>query len=506
MTATPPAPAGAESIARNTGFAFAVKMTGAAFTAGLTLFLVRALGTDDYGVFALALGVGGLVLIPSNLGVSPAAARFVAERRGDPRAVAEVVGDALRVNVAVGLVAAVALALAAEPVAAAYDAPDLAGPLRIFAIVLFGQNLLLMYDAVLAALGRVSVFLRAVAIESATETGASVAFVLLGGGAAGAMLGRATGYAVAAAIGLALVLRTIGRHARPALRRRHGNIRRIAGYSSALAIVDGAFSLFSRIDVILIGAILSVQAVALFEAPLRLIALFGHVGTAASTGVAPRVARSAGGPNRGALQSALRLLILFQGLLIAPLLVWADPLAELALGSDFAESAEVLRALVPFAFLSGISPLLAGSVNYLGEARRRIPIALGALAVNLVIDLALLAEIGIVAGAIGTDVAYTLYVGAHLEICRRLIGIEVRPLLAALSRTLVAAAAMAAVLLPFGTSDVSVPLLLGGGALGALAYVGALLAVRGLSRAELLLAWARLRSARGRSPAAPGRG
>ena len=55
----------------------------------------------------------------------------------------------------------------------------------------------------------------------------------------------------------------------------------------------------------------------------------------------------------------------------------------------------------------GVGPLLALSVNYLGEARRRIPLALAAVAVNAVLDAILIPKIGIVAGAIGSDIAFS---------------------------------------------------------------------------------------------------
>jgi O-antigen/teichoic acid export membrane protein len=42
------------------------------------------------------------------------------------------------------------------------------------------------------------------------------------------------------------------------------------------------------------------------------------------------------------------------------------------------------------------------SVKYLGHARKRLPIAVGAVLVNLVINLILVPPIGVVAGAIGT--------------------------------------------------------------------------------------------------------
>ena len=67
-----------DSIARNTAFAVAVRLTGTVFTAILTIFLVRYLGPAEYGVFALAMGVGALVTVPSDLGISMSAARFSA--------------------------------------------------------------------------------------------------------------------------------------------------------------------------------------------------------------------------------------------------------------------------------------------------------------------------------------------------------------------------------------------------------------------------------------------
>src|SRR5204862_408010 len=140
----------ADSIVRNAVFAGASKLSGAAFTAVLMIFLVRYLGPEEYGVFALALGVGGLMTVPADLGISVSVALF-------------------------------------------------------------------------------------------------------------------------------LVARTLGRSIRPP-RGGHGHARRILGYGSAIVIVDGAFTIFSQIDVLLIGAILSVTAVGHFDAAYRLAGLLLFIG------------------------------------------------------------------------------------------------------------------------------------------------------------------------------------------------------------------------------------
>jgi O-antigen/teichoic acid export membrane protein len=493
-----------DSIVRNAAFAVGVKLVGSVFTAVLTIFLVRYLGPAEYGVFALAMSVGGLVLIPSDLGISHSAARFIAERRGKPDEVAAVVSDAVRLKLVISGAFSLALIASAGAVANAYDTPELAWPLRILAIATFGQSLMLLWASVFEALGRLSVYLRVVTAESALEAGASIVIVLFGTAATGAMAGRAAAYAFAAGFGAVLVARTISRRVRPR-RGGHGHGRQIATYGSALVIVDGAFTIFSQIDVLLIGALLSISAVGLFEAAFKLAGFLGFIGLPVRSAVAPRLARDEGGPNIEALQRALRYLLLFQGVILAPMIVWAEPLTRIVLGSEYLGAADTLRAFAPFAMLGAISPLLAGAVNYLGAARRRVPIAIAALLINAAIDVALLKEIGIIAGAIGTDVAYTLYVCAHLWLLRQLIGMPLMPLMAPVLGSLVAAAAMALVLLPFGTdADVSVPVVVLVGSLASGVYFAVLVLTRQVSRAELRALGRRLRSLRGERSTPPG--
>ena len=124
---------------------------------------------------------------------------------------------------------------------------------------------------------------------------------------------------------------------------------------------------------------------------------------------------------------------------------------KVALGSRFGESASVLRALAPFVFLVGFGPLASGTVNYLGEARRRVPIAIATALINLVLDLVLVPRIGVIGGSVGTDVAYALYAPAHLYICQRELRLDLRPAAVTLVRTLLAGAAMTGVLLLVGS-------------------------------------------------------
>jgi len=465
-------PEDAAGAGRSTAFALATQLTTAAFTAVLTLYLVRALEPHDFGLFSLSLGIAALLFLPADFGISQSAARFIAERRGSFPAIAEVFADALRLKLLAGAVVSVLLFAVAEPIAAAYDEPDLDWPLRLIAGSVFVETIFGFYRNSFIAMNRVPTTLRLVFAESAAEFSLSVALVALGFGAAGAAGGRAAGYAFGALVAAAVTIRLLGRRSHAiAGRLRSRSSRMIAGYAGALLLIDSVYAAIAQVDMLLVGALLGATSAGLFGAPMRFIVFLSYPGLAAANGVAPRLARGQeSGPDVATFTTALRYLIVFQALLVAPLAVWAEPIVDLLLGPDYEESVDVVRALTPYVFLFGLAPLLSVGVNYLGEARRRIPIALGTLAISGGLGYVLIQEIELVGAAIATDLAYLLYVPGHLWVCTRLLDMRLRPLGLAFLRGLLAAAAMAAVLFAFGTEDLAPLEALAGGTLGLVTF------------------------------------
>ncbi|HXC24143.1 MAG TPA: oligosaccharide flippase family protein [Solirubrobacteraceae bacterium] len=487
-------------MARNAGLALTSQLVSAGFTAILTIVLARRLGPGGYGVFAIAVGLGAVLVLPADAGLSSSVARFVAERVDDRSAVGSLLADALRLKAAIAVIVCAVLFGLAGPIAGAYGISSLAWPIRAIAIAVFGQTIFMLYAGAFVALGRMNSQLRMMVSESAVEFAVSMALVLLGAGATGAAFGRAAGYLFGALVGVALTTKLVGRHALPSrLIRGHGFRRQIAGYARVLVIVDSAFTLFEQMDVLLIGAYLGATAAGLFQAPLRLATFLHYGGVAGGSAVAPRLARAQNSaPDSVAFLQALRWLLLIQAALIAPVLVWASPLLHLGLGGGYGESADVLRALTPYIFLSGIAPLVSLGVNYLGEAPARIPIAVAAIGANLAIDVILIPRIGIIAGAIGSDVGYAIYVPAHLWVCRRSLEVKLQPLTAVLARALLAAGAMCGVLALAGTSaTLALWQWALGAILGPLAFLAVLLLSGELSREELRTGWDRLRSRQG---------
>ena len=174
-----------------------------------------------------------------------------------------------------------------------------------------------------------------------------------------------------------------------------------------------------------------------------------------------------------------------QTVLVAPTIVWARPLADLLLGSGYARSADVLAALAPYTFMTGFAPLVSLSVNYLGEARRRVPIAIITLLLSAGLDVWLIQDIGLIGSAISSDISYAFYVGGHLWICKRLLDLPLRPVARDLARALLAAAAMSGVMAAFGTRHLGAGEIVVGAVAGIAAYIAVLLVTRAVTVGEL---------------------
>ena len=477
----------ADSIGYNAVFSLASQLTSALLTAVLTVFLVRALEPAEYGVFALALGINSILLLLADFGVSSSAARFIAERRRRPFELGSLFVDALKLKLIVAGSTAALVFAGAGVIAGAYGNDDLAWPLRGMALAVFGQSLVLMAFGVFTALGKVVIRYRLVLAESAVEVSASVLLVLLGGGAAGAAFGRAVGYLVGGAVGIVMVLRLLGGSGL-SLRRRPSpdTVRHVGRYASSLLVVDAASTLSGSANVLLLGAYLGSATTAIYAAPARLMIFLQYPGLSIANAVGPRLARGDDQePNVDALATAVRMLILFQCFMLAPVIVWAQPIADTLFGPDYSESAEVLRALTPYLLFSGLAPVVTIGINYLGEARRRVPVALLSLILWVGSAMLLIPAHGPTGAAAAADVGIGFYTVAHVWICHRLLGLSLVRTGLSLVQGLAASIAMGAVLASFGTADATAASLAAGAVLGTLAYAAVLIATRGVTVDEL---------------------
>ena len=441
--------------ARNTVLQLASQLATLVLTGGLSLFLVRALGPSRFGIYTLAVSVSGLLVLPAGLGLPLALGRFVADHRHDPGQLREIFWLGMRLQTPVALAASVGMFACAGLIAGVYGHPGLSWPLRLAALSIAGQALFGLLTSMATTLYQGQVVLWMNIAESALESGVAIALVVAGGGAAGAVGGRLAGYTVAVALGLALTTRLIGRR-RDVRSRRAVSGRTLLGYAGVMLVVDIAWSAIAQLDIVLIGAVLSSTAVGSYGAVLRALTVASYLGTSVGAAVAPRVSRAGDTPDGRALEQGLRYLIVAQGLLIAPLIVWAHPIVELILGSRYREAPPIMRVIAFYYFAGAPASLLTLALSYLGQARRRVTLMLPTLGFGVVAIFVLLKTIGLLGAAVGDDLLQIVYVGGNLWLCAQVIDFDLRAVARTTARTIMAAAGMAAVLWVLGTHHLSV--------------------------------------------------
>jgi hypothetical protein len=278
----------------------------------------------------------------------------------------------------------------------------------------------------------------------------------------------------------------------------------VGRYASGLLVVDTAYVLAGNANILLLGAYLGSAASGIYQAPGRLIILLQYPGMSLTTGVAPRMARRPGrAPDVHALSSALRLLIIYQATLVAPVVLWGEPIVTLLLGEEYREAGTVFSVMAPYVLFSGLAPLLSVSANFFGAARKRIPIALATLVLTVITSVTLIPRFGLVGAAVGTNINFGFYTLAHLVLAHRVMHLPLRPVAWTTASGLTAAGAMALVLSRFDAESLTIPELIGGGLAGLVAYAAVLVFTQEVTVAELrqLRRFARRRSGGGAPPA-----
>jgi O-antigen/teichoic acid export membrane protein len=454
-----PNPGSEHGFAVNAAAAFGMQAVGVLATGVMTLVLVRLLGPHDYGLYAIALSVGGIVLLPLDAGVTTSTARLLSSA---PRRVeaSRIVRAGLVVKLAIGTTACIALAAAAPLIADAYGEPSLVWPIRLVAGVTLAQSLFGFVVGCFTAVRRTANSLFIVTVESLTEALIVIVAVAAGAGATGAVGGRLAAYGLASLFGVFLLNRRFRLFRRVAAVRRDV-VRKILGYGFALALVDAAWALFVQMDVILIAAILDSTAAGEFQAPVRLLGLVAYPGLALATALGPRVNVDDQTSLLRRFRRSIRLLLAFQMLAGIAALTVAPTLIHDFLGPKYEDAVSVTRALAPWVVLAGLAPIASNTLDYLGRARQRLPFAVGAVAVNALIDVIFLPRIGVVAAAIGTDVGIAVFTFGALWLCAKELRYRLPDFLADGRTVVLPAAVAAAIMTPVAVLTTNAVLLIG---------------------------------------------
>jgi O-antigen/teichoic acid export membrane protein len=387
------------------------------------VMIARALGPDGRGEYALALNLAVIAWVFSHLSVELAVGRLLGRKEASWIAVARVCASAAAVLGGIGMLVTAAVGLLwRESLLGGASQTDVLLAAATIPFTLMGQ----LAAALLFRLGRLGVYgftlvgVAAIqlALLAAIEFGAgltpeatlavNLATVALGAGVLTATLGRSLGIT-------ALVPRPPKELFSKVLRT-----------GAALHVSSVALFLNLRVDLLLVGAMLSLRDAGLYSLAAMLAELVvvatSTIGLAALQSQTELDDESAVGYTLDFARQSLALAFMFA----VPLAALAYPLVLLAYGAEWTS------AVAPFVILTIGSVALAVEGPVRGVLLRLAPpiaisrAAVIAAAVNVCLNLALIPTIGIVGSAIASAASYWLAAVLMLRLLRRTTGAPVQ--------------------------------------------------------------------------------
>ncbi|MFC6718553.1 flippase [Natrialbaceae archaeon GCM10025810] len=389
---------------------------------------------EGYGTLYWTIGVLAVVQLFADVGLGKSAARYFAEyREKDPGQIPHLVRSSAWYKFVLGAVVAVGLFLLADPLASLLGDPNAApflaaGALYVFAKTFHGFAMIgfqgfndLVYSATVQASAGVVRLVFA------------VGFVLLGFGALGALFGYIVGYAVAGAVGMILLYRSVYGRYHPAKRYEPGLSRRLLEYSVPLMATQSANVIDKQIDVVLVGVFLNPTAVAFYTLGKQVtdfvLAPAESLGFTISPNFGEHKAAGRLERARSIYEAALTNVLALYVPAAAGLALVADPFVTMVFGPDYAGAVVVLQLLSGFIVLGAINNLTSDGLDYLGRARHRAVVKGATSVANFALNVALIPVIGVAGAAIATVATHTVYVLVNLWIVHGELALNVGSLL-----------------------------------------------------------------------------
>jgi O-antigen/teichoic acid export membrane protein len=391
-------------------FALAIRVASAALIFGLQVLLARLMPADGYGGFVTLwtwmLALGSFAA----LGFAESSVRFLPRYQLRGQVVA--IGQYWRFGLAVVVGTSVVLALVAVGAAMVMGADGGAG-LMVLLVALGLPFLAVEYylEGVARSFGwfrlaAVPVYIVRPLLIGLTCLGLSLAGVDLRLPVVGAVL---IGSMAAVAVGLALLLaRRLRRIAgdRTAPRGRQKRLWLTA--SLPLLLLSGLEDLTSYADVLMLTLLAEPEAVGVYFAAARSLALAGFVAYAMTLVAGRRFALDLAGRSRSELQASIvesTRLTLWATTAAVVLTLIAGPVLLAAFGPEFVAGQVVMWVLGAGMVLRALGGQAGEAIIVLGRQREGMLVGLGVLVVTMVLALALVPVFGILGAAMASAAA-----------------------------------------------------------------------------------------------------
>lgn len=441
----------ADRISRGVKAFFGARLVYVGANAVLLLVLTRyLLDPEAYGLLYFAISVLSIGSMLGMLGLPKATGRYITEFDATDRdQVPHVISTSLFYLLVLATTVSIAFAFLHTRLAGWLGDPSLAPLLLLGSLFVVIQAVFTYLTNVFQGFNRVEYSALLTAVNGTSRLVCTVLLVLLGLGVGGALAGYLLGYLLATVVGLYVLRHKILDGYERASERASDLRRRILEYSVPTAFTRMSVVLDSRVDKVLIGALVGPVAVGYYTLAAQISDFCIAPATSLGFTISPAIGEQHAGEDSSRAarlyeRSMENVLLLYMPAAVGLVLV-AEPTVRLVFGQEYLGAVPILQLFSVFVLVRAIHKITGNGLDYLGLARIRA-IARGTTAGgNVVLNLLLIPEFGVIGAAVATVVTYTTYTGVNVYYIHRELGVSGGDLLGHAGRTAVVALLMGGV-------------------------------------------------------------
>lgn len=420
----------ARIVTRNVGYNFAAQIWFLVLALVTTPYIVRELGVETYGLFALIVSLTGYFAF-LDLGLGTATVKYLSEfrGRGDDEAVGKIVGTSVAAYLVLGVAGGAGIALFSSFLAQLLldlpaDQASLARAALFVAAVGFLVNMpLTVFSAIPNALQRMDLANRRSILFGTMSVAGTVVLLWLGYGLV-AVLVFNVAVSAAASVSFVLLARRLLPSASFRPRLDLGILRLLAGFGSLKFANQVATQTVYHLDKLLVAVLASVSAVTYYAVPVtvaqRLAALVGNV----SAAFLPAASELYGENDRRRFEELYFRSTKLVAVVVLPigslLFFFSEPILRFWLGGSFAaQSSVVLKVLAAGYMINSLSAIPAIASDSVGRPRVTTAFSVASAVLNLTLSFLLIPPFGIVGASVAILVNSLLLVPLFVHYVHR---------------------------------------------------------------------------------------
>lgn len=407
------------SLLRSVLSVFSGRLVGLVIGVLFTPILVRLLSQSQYGLYATVLAGVSIITLVSKGGLFDAVRKVVGDKKDDRHRVSKVVSVSLLLSVGYALLTIVAVLLSAElGILPATYVP------YVWAIltVVFFDNMFAVARSAFYGVQRESIAEVLGVGRRLIYTSSALLLVYVGFGVAGVFTGYAFSFALLCIIGLAVLWRSIPFEtpSRDDLSKYSREIVSFGGYQ----FIGGVSAmLLYKVDILLVEFFQGQTATALYQSAIIPAEMIWFVPSAIQAAFLQHTAYLWSNGETDAvnsnLQEGFKYAALSLSLFGVGLFVLAEPFLNVYFGPDYTASSTTLRVLLIGTCFMGTTQVLTAVLHATGWVRESEFITVVCLGINIVLNLLLIPEYGIIGAGIATGISYVAIFIGNILLWRR---------------------------------------------------------------------------------------